>query len=179
MKRIAMLTLALVVPATMTGAVLTAPAAYADDRVCRGTIGQQSIDGSVIVPKGATCTLAGTRIDGNVFVRGNATLLAKGVKVGGNIQAENHESVVVKSRSVDGQVSRSRVGGSIQLKQGGGGKLLRTVVGSDIQLFTNDGRFEVRGNDVEGNLQCKSNDPAPVGGNNQVQGNKEDQCKDL
>ena len=179
MKRMSTLALTLVVPATMTGIVLAAPAAHADDRVCRGSIGQQQVDGSVIVPEGATCTLAGTRVDGNVFVRGDATLLARGVKVGGNIQAENHESVVVRSRTVDGQVSRSRVGGSIQLKQGGGGKVLRTVVGSDIQLFTNNGRFEVRGNVVEGNLQCKSNDPAPVGGNNRVAGNKEDQCKNL
>jgi hypothetical protein len=39
-KRFAMLTLALVVPATMTG----------------------------VVPEAATCTSAGTRVDGNVFV---------------------------------------------------------------------------------------------------------------
>ena len=80
---------------------------------------------------------------------------------------------------MDGDVKKSRVDGSIQLKQGGGGKILRAVVGSDIQLFSNDGRFEVRHNRVEGNLQCKSNDPAPVGGNNTVGGNKEDQCKGL
>jgi hypothetical protein len=78
MKRTAKLALALVVPAAMAGTVLTAPAAYADDRICRGTIGAQHLDDNVIVPKGATCTLVGTRIDGNVFVRGDATLFAKG-----------------------------------------------------------------------------------------------------
>ena len=66
-----------------------------------------------------------------------------------------------------------------QLKQGGGGKLLRNAVNADIQLFSNDGRFEVRRNVVGGNLQCKSNNPKPVGGNNRVEGNKEDQCKNL
>ncbi|HEU4513258.1 MAG TPA: hypothetical protein VFR87_09145 [Nocardioidaceae bacterium] len=37
----------------------------------------------------------------------------------------------------------------------------------------------LRGTRVDGNLQCKSNDPAPVGDNNQVQGDKEDQCRGL
>lgn len=179
MKTRSKLALALVVPAAMAGTLLTAPAAYADDRICRGMIGQQHLDGDVIVPKGATCTLAGTRVDGNVLVRGNATLVAKGVRVGGNIQAENHQRVVVRDRPVDGKVTKSRIEGSIQLKQGGGGTLLRTVVNADIQLFSNDGEFDVRGNRVGGNLQCKSNDPKPVGGNNTVEGNKEDQCKGL
>jgi hypothetical protein len=134
----------------------------------------------VIVPKGATCTLAGTRVDGNVFVCDNATLYARGAVIGGNVQAENHRWVVVRDRKVNnGQVKRSRVDGSIQLKQGGGGKLLRSVVNSDIQLFSNNGRVTVRRNVVGGNLQCKSNNPRPVGGNNKVGGNKEDQCRGL
>jgi hypothetical protein len=87
--------------------------------------------------------------------------------------------VVVKPRRVGDRAVKSRVGGSIQLEQGGGGKLLRNVVDSDIQLFSNDGRFTVRGNVVGGNLQCKSNEPRPIGGNNRVEGNKEDQCRNL
>ena len=34
--------------------------AHADDRQCSGTIRAASIDGSVIVPSGSTCTLIGT-----------------------------------------------------------------------------------------------------------------------
>jgi hypothetical protein len=34
-------------------------------------------------------------------------------------------------------------------------------------------------NRIDGNLQCKENNPAPTGGGNVVQGNKEDQCKRL
>lgn len=44
-------------PAAITASVLTAPAAHADDRICRGTIGAKHFDENVIVPKGATCTL--------------------------------------------------------------------------------------------------------------------------
>jgi len=35
------------------------------------------------------------------------------------------------------------------------------------------------GTRVDGNLQCKSNRPAPTGDFNRVQGNKEDQCRNL
>lgn len=173
------LVLALVPPLAMAATLLTTPAAHADDRTCRGAIGARHVDDNVIVPRGVTCTLTGTRVDGNVFVRGGATLFAKGVRIGGNVQAENHRWVVVRGRTVDGQVTKSRVGGSIQLKQGGGGRLLRNVVDSDIQIFSNRGKFEVSRNVVGGNLQCKSNNPRPVGGGNVVAGNKEDQCRSL
>lgn len=159
--------------------MLTAPAAHADDRTCRGTIGAAQVDGDVVVPRGATCTLNGTRVDGNVLVRANGTLYARGVRVDGNVQAENAKYVVVRERTVDRQVRRSFVGGSIQLVQGGGGRLLGNVVDGDVQLFSNDRRFEVRRNVVDGNLQCKSNTPRPVGGGNRVEGDKENQCRGL
>jgi len=57
--------------------------------------------------------------------------------------------------------------------------MAKAHVGSDIQLFANDGAFVVVANRVDGNLQCKSNTPAPTGGSNVVQGNKEDQCRAL
>jgi hypothetical protein len=37
----------------------------------------------------------------------------------------------------------------------------------------------ITSNRVNGNLQCKSNNPRPTGGGNIVQGNKEDQCARL
>jgi hypothetical protein len=171
--------LVVVAPLALAAALLVAPPAAADDRRCAGAIKAVSLDDNVVVPAGATCRLLGTRIDGNVIVNRDATLLARGVKVGGNIQAENHERVVVRPRTVDDRTIRSRVGGSIQLVAGGGGRLLRNIVDSDIQLFGNDGRFEVRRNRVDGNLQCKGNDPRPVGGGNVVEGDKEDQCRNL
>lgn len=67
----------------------------------------------------------------------------------------------------------------MQLKQGRGGELRRMVVGSDVQLFSNRGRFTVRRNLIEGNLQCKSNVPRPVGAGNVVRGDKQDQCRSL
>lgn len=178
MSRRAFAALLLAAP-VLAGSVLAAPAAYADSRSCRGTIGAQSLDVDIVVPQGATCRLNGTRIDGNVQVNNGATLIASGVRVGGNVQAENHRRVVVQPRTVDGRTTRSQVGGSVQLVQGGGGKILRARVNADVQLFSNRARFAVRGNAIDGNLQCKTNNPRPVGGNNVVQGNKEDQCRRL
>ena len=162
-------------PFVAASVALGAAPAQADDTTCNGTIGAVTLDGNVIVPEGALCKLIGTRVDGNVHVESGATLKAKGVRVGGSVQAENHERVVLKALTG----GRSHVDGSIQLKQGGGGKIAKTDVGSDIQLFTNGGLFVVESNHVDGNLQCKSNNPKPTGGNNVVQGNKEDQCRDL
>lgn len=89
----------------------------------------------------------------------------------GNIQAENHRHVAVSGRS--------RVDGSLQVKQGGGATLDRSMFGSDVQFFTNSGAIRITANRIDGNLQCKKNRPAPTGGANVVQGNKEDQCARL
>ena len=64
-----------------------APAAQAEERVCRGTIGATTVD-NLLVPQGATCTLNGTRIEGTVKVERNATLTASGIRVKGNVQGE-------------------------------------------------------------------------------------------
>lgn len=161
----------------LAGSLLAVAApAHADDRSCRGSIGAESIDDNLVVPKGATCVLTGTRIEGNVEVKKGGVLRAYGITVDGNIQGEGHQRVAVRPH--DGK--RSVVEGNIQLKNARkGGTILRTVVDGDIQLFSNRGRHVVRGNVVDGNLQCKGNKPAPRGKNNRVEGNKEDQCRRL
>ena len=118
-------------------------------------------------------------------------LKAKGVRVVGNIQAENSRKVAVRRGS--------RVGGSIQIVQGKAARIKGTRVKADIlfddqngrvlakgnrlggnlQAFQNTGGVKIALNRIDGNLQCKENRPTPVGGNNNVQGSKEDQCSRL
>lgn len=180
-------TLALI---TACATILVAPAAHAEERTCRGSLGRITVD-NLRVPDGATCTLNGTTVKGTIKVEGRATLVADSVRVVGNVQAEDAKKVVVRNGS--------RVGGSVQVVQGGigrvvgtnvqgdilyddqGGKVaaIRSTVGGNIQAFQNTGGVEIRGNRVDGNLQCKENRPAPVGGNNIVDGSKEDQCSRL
>ncbi len=144
--------------------------AVAEERTCRGTIGKVTVD-NLRVPQGATCTLNGTFVKGTVKVERDATLRATAIRVIGNIQAENHRHVSV--------AGGSRVDGSLQVKQGGGATVDRSIFGSDVQFFTNSGAIRITGNRIDGNLQCKENRPAPTGGANVVQGNKEDQCARL
>ena len=156
------------VPVALTAMVILAPSASAEERQCRGAIGAVTLD-NVHVPDGATCTLNGTSLKGSLTIGRGATLTAKSVKVIGNIQSEGHRLV---------RVYDSRVGGSIQLEQGGGLDVRRNVVNGDVQVLSNTrGTKTITRNRIDGNLQCKANNPAPVGGGNMVGGNKEDQCR--
>ena len=169
-----------------------APAAQAEERVCRGTIGATTVD-NLLVPQGATCTLNGTRVEGTVKVERNATLVASGIRVKGNVQSEGFKKIVVREGSV--------VVGSVQLENGlrdGSGKVLNSRINGDLQFFSNDARMVARGNTIlanfqanqnkgglviknnkiSENLQCQSNNPAPVGGGNTA-GDKEGQCARL
>jgi hypothetical protein len=179
-----------VIAAIAAFAVIAPQAANAEEQSCRGTLGPVTVD-NLRVPKGATCTLQGTRVKGNIVVRRGATLVARDIKVVGNIQAEKHENVVVNGAS--------RVGGSIQIKQGGAASVRNARVkqdiqydhnrkalvaatnrvGGNIQIVGNSGGASVLNNVVNGNLDCKENRPAPTGGGNVVKGSKTDQCKPL
>ena len=174
----------------LTSVLAAAPQASAEERVCRGSLGAVTVD-NLRVPQGATCVLNGTRVKGTITVQRAATLRATGIRVIGNVQAENHKFVSV--------VGGSTVGGSVQLDQGGrftvrgtrvtgsiqvvdnsgASRLAGNVVNQDIQVFSHRQGVAITNNRVDGNLQCKSNVPAPTGGGNIVQGNKEDQCRRL
>jgi hypothetical protein len=52
-------------------------------------------------------------------------------------------------------------------------------IGANLQAFKNTGGLEIFRNGLDGNLRCKENNPAPIGGGNVVQGNKEDRCSRL
>lgn len=165
-------------PLALTGVAVAAAPAHADDRRCTGTIRAVSIDDNVIVPAGATCTLLGTRIDGNVEVKRNGTLIARGVRVDGNIEADDFKRVVVGVRTVNGGLARSVVGGNIDLDDGGNGDLRRIRIDGNIEL-DDSARFVIQRNVVDGNLICSGNRPAPTGGGNVVEGDKEGQCSRL
>ncbi len=164
--------------------------ALAEETVCRGTIGARTLD-NVKVPQGATCTLEGTKVEGTIKVNSGARLEAIDVNVIGNVQGENARNVIVRKNS--------RVGGSVQIVQGKKAKVASSkvkmdilydeqsgevivrsnTVGGNVQAFQNTGGVRIRDNVIDGNLQCKENQPAPTGGNNQVEGSKEDQCENL
>jgi hypothetical protein len=172
--------------------VMLAPAALAEERVCRGTIGATTVD-NLRVPQGASCTLNGTRVKGTIKVENGATLVANGVRVVGNVQSEGFQSVTLREGS--------RVGGSVQLEngqRGGSGKVISTRINGDLQFESNEatmvarnstilanlqaiqntGGVVLKNNTIAENLQCKENNPPPTGGGNKA-GDKEGQCAAL
>jgi hypothetical protein len=167
------------------------PPTLPENNLCTGSVGAVDLDDTLIVPNGASCDLVGTAIDGNLLVRSGATLTATGVNVIGNIQADGHASVLVEGDSfVDGDiqaeqgsvvtVTDSEVEGSIQLETNSGEiTVVRNSVGGDVQVNSNTGGAEIRDNTIGGNLQCQDNDPAPTGGGNDVDGDREEQCSGL
>ena len=187
LRRVLAITLASVMALTVA-----APAALAEEWVCRGTLGATTVD-NLRVPQDATCKLNGTKVEGTVKVESGAKLYAEGIRVIGNVQSEGFEVVSLRSGS--------RVGGSVQLENGssgGTGKVISTRVNGDLQFFSNKARMVarsntilanfqaesntgglvIRNNTISENLQCKQNNPPPTGGGNTA-GDKEDQCARL
>lgn len=166
--RKSMITTGLVAIFPVSGLAL-APPAMAEERTCRGTIGAVTVD-NVRVLQGATCRLSGTIVQGTIKIERNARLFAMDIRVVGEVQAEDHDRVEVRS---------SRVGGSIQLDQGESAVLRNNRVGQDVQSFSNTGSQISTLNRIDGNLQCKQNNPRPMGGQNTVGGSKQDRCANL
>jgi hypothetical protein len=181
---------ALAAMVTAASLLIGARPCFAEEIVCQGRLGRITVD-NVLVPQGKRCVLNGTRVQGNVVVETGATLQALTVRVIGSVQAEGAASVQI--------LRRSSIGGSVQLVQGGGavvdfaritGDILfdsnqsplaatRNTVGGNVQAFQNTGGVEISDNLIDGNLQCKANNPPPTGGGNIVQGEKQDQCAKL
>jgi hypothetical protein len=164
--------------AAMTASVLMlGPSASAEETVCRGSIGGRTVD-NLRVPQGATCHLDGTRVEGTVKVGRNATLIARDIRVKGNVQAENANIIYVQGEAA--RVLDTRIGGRLLYDENERAvEARRNIVEGDVQAFQNTGGVVIANNRIDGNLQCKQNNPPPTGGGNVVQGNKEDQCSRL
>ena len=190
--RVTLLTAVVALALAVAALLAAAPAAPAEERVCRGTIGATTVD-NLRVPQGASCTLNGTRVEGTVLVERNATLVGTGIRVKGNVQSEGFKSILLRQGSV--------VVGSVQLEnglRGGSGRVLNTRINGDLQFFFNGAHMVARGNTIlanfqanqntgglviennriSENLQCQSNNPPPTGGGNTA-GDKEGQCARL
>lgn len=169
------------------GGVAPAPAGLAGNVTCTNlAIGAIALD-TIIVPANASCVLTGTRLIGSIQVGENARVDAHGVRVNGSVQADGAASVVLSGSSV--------IIGSVQVKQGGGASISGAAitgdlqidamrapvsaasnrVGGSVQVMDNRGGASLTRNSITGNLQCKGNLPAPIGGGNSA-ALKEDQC---
>jgi len=136
---------------------------------CTGTVDWLTAD-NLLVPPGANCNLIGGRIKGTLKVEEGATLSANGIYVKGSLQAKKAAAV---------NISLSTFDGSVEMEEGGSAQLYGTQVNGDAKFIKNTDSLTISDNTIKGNLQCKENSLMPTGGNNLVQGNKEEQCSGL
>ena len=181
-----------VLVAIIVGAILLpASISSAEDFDCPPSRGTEVVDGNIVVV--GACSLDGTLVKGNVFLEDNGDLLAGGVTIIGNVQTDGAERVRIRFSDVGGdiqltgvdglehsEVLDSIIGGTLDVADNPARfELKRNVVDSDLKANVNVGGVAIRFNEIGGNLQCQGNVPPPTGGDNIVDGNKEDQCENL
>jgi hypothetical protein len=94
------------------GIMLAAIPARADNTSCTGSVFGQTINGNLVVPDGASCSIAHVSVTGNVLVGTGAILVvADNVTISGNLQANQCKTVFIQP--LGGPVS---VGGSVAIR---------------------------------------------------------------
>jgi hypothetical protein len=160
------------VPALVGGA----SAVQAADTTCTRTL-TGTIDGNVVVPDGASCTLSDATVAGNVRVLQNASLTVDATQqlttIEGNVHADQCAFALLEGGvTVTGNV---RIG---QCAQQSGFVGPDIKIGGNFECIDNRGACEADLGDVHGDLQIDGNSGASadislvsVGGNLRCQGN--------
>ena len=171
--------------------LLCQAAAFANDTICANTFITGTHE-NVIVPPGIICVSA-VHIKGSVKVFG-AYIAHAGTTVEGNIDGESgHLFVWLSGFQV-------LVLGNVQLKESASSEPSGYASGTEIRgdfkweknsnfLFAHGGTIggnfvmekstgggEIVGNGIQGNLICSENDLPPIGGDNSVGGNRDEEC---
>ena len=161
------------VPALLGGV----SAVWAADTTCTSTL-TGTIDGNVVVPDHASCTLSDATVMGNVHVLQNASLTVDATQqpttIGGNVHADHCEFALLEGGvTVTGNV---RIG---QCSQQSGFVGPGIKIGGNFECTNNPGACKADLGDVHGNLQIDGNSGASadislvsVGGNLRCQGNR-------
>jgi hypothetical protein len=170
-------------------------AVQAANTSCTSTL-TGTIDGNVVVPNGASCTLSDVTVTGNVQVLQNASLTVDATEqpatIAGNLQATNCAFALLQGGVV--------VNGSVQIVQcaqksgfvgpgvkiGGNFQCINNGGGCEADLGDVHGSVQVQGGgasdislvSIGGNLQCVGNTPPPTHsfGPDFVSGSLQGQC---
>ena len=141
------------------------------------------------IPAYTRCTLTNVRVFGNVRLREGSGLVASYLTVYGRVEANAAQEL---------SLADSRIIGEVQAEKGRNVTIRNTFVARKVELKSNRGAIAMADNTVlemlrlEDNrigpfslvrntsqaLECKDNDPAPVGGGN-VASQKSGQCSGL
>lgn len=155
---------------------------------CNGTIAAIIVS-DVVVPRGATCVLNGTRVRGNVQVAFDATVTATDARIDGSIQAEDARAVntaggtivqgdVQAKRRTAVRVENSTIRGNLHVEEFGAAIVAAdSRVGGDVKVEKAD-RAALTRVSVAGDVKLGENGGAlraellQVEGNMQVEKNR-------
>lgn len=164
---------ALALASALTAFVASTSMARADT-TCSSTL-SGTVDGNVVVPSGASCTLSNVTVKGGVRVSQNASLIVDATQqpatINGAVQATNCVSALL-----EGGVT---VAGNVQIQgcaQQSGFVGPGVKIGGSFECINNAGGCEADLGEVHGSVQIQSSSPADislvsVGGSLQCQGN--------
>ena len=131
-----------------------------------------NVEGNVQTKKTAFVKVTKSFVDGDVQAEYVRTVMVLWSRVYGNIQVDHAKL---------GRLVDDYVGGDIQVYKSffsdKDSFVNRNEVEGNVQVFENRVPLSIYGNEIYGDLQCKDNYPPPVGGNNMVESDKEDQCR--
>lgn len=134
---------------------------------CDGPIKNQSIRDDIKVQK--NCQLEGLIVHGNVILQSGASIELRGNHIKGNIESnKNFSKIIANNNNISGDVNFS-AGQNIQFRN--------NQIDGDLKLNKNSGQISIRDNEIAGNLICNENSFTMNGNNNQVKGNKSEQCR--
>ena len=134
---------------------------------CDGQIKNQSIREDIKVKK--NCQLEGLIIHGNIILQSGATIELRDNHIKGNIESnKNFSKIIADHNNISGDVNFSE-GQNIQLQN--------NQISGDLKLKKNSGHISLKDNEIAGNLICSENSFNMNGNNNQVKGNKSEQCR--
>lgn len=130
----ALATTALIAGGAAFGTLGAAPANADLVTQCRGTAGEVTVHGDLVVPADATCELTGTTVTGDVRVRQGANLIGEGVSIEGRVTG-----------AADAYVD-----------------LVDSAVAGDLRLNSAYGAV-VEGSGIDGRVTSRAGEEAPVG----------------
>ncbi|WP_395245759.1 hypothetical protein ACGGZK_08110 [Agromyces sp. MMS24-K17] len=89
----------------VAGGSLVAVPAYAADLSCASDLGDQVVNGNLVVASGANCVLGGATVHGDIIVEAGGWLDATSVIVDGDVEATDAYGVLLDGTSVAGDIS--------------------------------------------------------------------------
>lgn len=151
-----------------------------------------NVTGDVQVRDGGSLTTdAATTIRGDIHLEDDARLWATGTTIGKDVSCDHCASVSLKNATVGHDIHTNHasagvsiigchVGHDVEVEHGTGGTyaINNNTVGHEVEFEHNMGASVIMGNNIDEELECKDNVPAPTGGNNTAE-EIEGQCVGL